>query len=99
MEREPAGTPSGQRFAPSPGVRARRVGEETVLLDLGSDRYFALNEVGAEIWAGIERGLAAGEILAELVSVFEAEEERVRGDLDDLLAKLLAEGLIRPAPV
>jgi hypothetical protein len=78
-------------------VRARRVGEETVLLDLGSESYFALNEVGAEIWAGLERGLAAGEILAELLVAFEAEEERVRGDLESLLAELLAAGLIRPA--
>lgn len=92
-----AGDPDAERFAPSPRVRARRVGEETVLLDLGSDRYFALNEVGAEVWAGLERGLDRGEILAALLAAFDAEEETVRGDLDALLAELLAEGLIRPA--
>jgi hypothetical protein len=92
-----AGDPGAERFAPSPGVRARRVGEETVLLDLGSDRYFALNEVGAEIWAGLERGLDRGEILAALLAAFDAEEETVRGDLDALIAELLAAGLVRPA--
>jgi hypothetical protein len=94
--RPAAGDPGAERFAPSPRVRARRVGEETVLLDLGSDRYFALNEVGAEIWAGLERGLDRGEILAALLAAFDAEEEMVRRDLDALLAELLAEGLIRP---
>lgn len=93
-----AGAPGAKRLAPSPGVRARRVGEETVLLDLGSDRYFALNEVGAEIWAGLERGLDRGEILAALLAAFDAEEETVRGDLDALIAELLAAGLVRPAP-
>lgn len=93
-----ASAPDAERFAPSPGVRARRVGEETVLLDLGSDRYFALNEVGAEIWAGVERGLDRGEILAALLAAFDAEGETVRGDLDALLAELLAAGLVRPAP-
>jgi hypothetical protein len=73
------------------------VGEETVLLDLGSERYFALGEVGAEIWSGLERGLGAEAILAELVAAFDGEEERVRADLEALLAELLAEGLIHPA--
>jgi hypothetical protein len=91
----PAAAP--ERLVPAPGVRARRVGEETVLLDLGSERYFALNEVGAEIWSGLERGLGAEAILAELLAAFDGEEERVRADLAALLAELLAEGLIRPA--
>jgi len=88
---------AGEPLVPSPGVRARRVGEETVLLDLGSERYFALDEVGAEIWSGLERGLGAEAILAELVAAFDGEEERVSADLEALLAELLAEGLIRPA--
>lgn len=93
----PAPGAAPDRLVPAPGVRARRVGEETVLLDLGSERYFALDEVGAEIWSGLERGLGAEAILAELLASFDGEEERVRADLEALLAELLAEGLIRPA--
>lgn len=93
----PAPAAASQRYVPAPGVRARRVGEETVLLDLGSERYFALDEVGAEIWSGLERGLGAEAILAELLAAFDGEEARVRADLEALLAELLAEDLIRPA--
>jgi len=38
------------RVTVPPHVIARRVGEDTVILDLASGTYFGLDPVGARIW-------------------------------------------------
>jgi hypothetical protein len=49
-------------FSVSAQVMARRVGNETVLLDLASGTYFGLDPVGARIWQLIGKEDAGGSL-------------------------------------
>jgi hypothetical protein len=83
------------RVSISDQVLSQSLSGESVLLDLKSEQYFGLDSVGTRLW----------ELLKELGDVTEAREYLLREydvaadqldrDLNDLLDKLMAAGLIR----
>lgn len=75
-------------------VMARQVGEELVILNLHSEQYYGLDEVGASMWLAMENCPTLHEALESLASEYDVEVEQLKQDLGDLLAKLTAEGLI-----
>jgi hypothetical protein len=78
----------------SPDVLFQEVGDETVLLDLASENYFGLNPVCARIWQLIGDGATLQSVFDALVTEFDAEPERIRGDLLALVEELGRAGLI-----
>ena len=79
----------------SADVLFQEVGDETVLLDLASESYFGLNEVGARIWQLIGDGATLQSVFDALVQEFDAEPERIHADLLALVDELARAGLIR----
>lgn len=75
-------------------VLARPVGDQIVLLDLDSGRYFSLNAVGAFIWQHLERGEGPAAIADRLTAEYEVSAEQAAADLQELLADLVAHGLV-----
>jgi len=75
-----------QRYLAAPDVLFQRVGDEGVLLDLASERYFSLNEVGARFWELLAEDASLARALAVLVQEYEVSDQVLRADLDDLLA-------------
>ena len=73
------------------------VNDEVVLLDLASEHYFGLDEVGARVWMLLKEQKAAGQIVEELLQEYDVERAELEGDVLDLLAQLLDAGLIRRA--
>ncbi|KYJ86412.1 PqqD family protein [Sulfurovum riftiae] len=76
-------------------VFAQEVDGEMVLLDMASENYFGLDEVGTSIWQAIEAcegGLQC--VLERLLDEYDVEEEVLKKDLDDFVKKLLESGLI-----
>lgn len=75
------------------------LGDDVVVLHLGSGTYFGLNEVAAFVWTRLP---ARGADLVEAVTdAYDAAPERVRADLEALLQNLERERLIRvvtPSP-
>lgn len=71
---------------------------EAVLLDMGSGKYFGLNEVGARIWELLASGSNVGAIRRALVSEFEVDEARAGEDLTALVTELETRGLVRRGP-
>ena len=86
-----------QRVTSSREVLSRELDGETVLLDLGGGRYYALNEVGSAVWAQLEQGATVGNLVTALLSEFDVEEATLRADLDALLQDLLERGLVELA--
>lgn len=89
---------SAMRFAkltPSPDVLMQTVVGESVLLDLRSQKYFGLNEVGTRLWellqADGDLALARDRLLEE----FQVEAAQLEKDLDALVERLLAAGLVK----
>ena len=71
------------------------VNDEVVLLDLASEHYFGLDEVGARIWMLLKEQKVAGQIVEELLQEYEVDRADLESDVHELLAQLLEAGLIR----
>jgi hypothetical protein len=78
----------------APHVRAASDGDGTVLLDLRSGRYLALNRVGSAVLRGVGSGLSTEAIGARVAAECEAPLERVAPDAERFVAQLLSNGLI-----
>ena len=86
-----------QAFTVSSDVLFQEVAGETVLLDLASEQYFGLDEVGTRIWALLGEGKAIDAIVSVLLEEYEVERARLESDVRELLGSLLEAGLIRAA--
>lgn len=84
----------GQRGQIASGALSRVLDGETIILDLDSGTYFGLNVVGTRIWELIGSGEPLGGIRDRLLAEFDISKEVAQRDLDDLIDKLLARGLI-----
>ncbi len=80
-------------------VLFQEVGNEAVLLDLKSERYFGLDEVGTRIWQLLQEKGRIEPLLETLLAEYEVSPERLRADLAELLGRLEEAGLIQIEPV
>jgi hypothetical protein len=80
--------------APSPDVLSQEVRGDTVLLDLGAEQYYALNEVGSRIWSLIDQRTTVTDICNQLGDRYATERARLEQDVLELLNELLDAGLI-----
>lgn len=77
-------------------VMARKVGDETVILDLASGTYFGLDAIGTRIWSLLEEGRSLGEICDAMVASHEVTRERIEADVLELAQALGERHLIEP---
>jgi len=84
----------------SPDVISQEVSGETVHLDLESEHYFGLDEVGTRIWQLIKQNGSMQAIFDTMLAEYEVSEQRLHRDLDNLLTEIAGLGLItlEPAP-
>ena len=85
---------NNKRFTVSKDVLFQEVSGETVLLDLDSESYFGLDEVGTRIWTLLNEGKTAVEMVDVLLEEYEVERETLEGDVRDLLTALIEAGLL-----
>ena len=78
-------------------VLVERIEEETVLLDLDSGLYFALNEVGARVWELCDGDRSLDDIVAVVTSEYDVDTNTARADVTELLEQLAGERLLTPA--
>lgn len=86
------------RVSVSPEVLLQEVGGEAVLLDLQSECYFGLDEVGTRIWRLIETNGELGNVHLTLLAEYDVEPSRLESDISDLVSRLLDAGLISIEP-
>ena len=85
--------PSG-KLSLSADVLSQEVKGETVLLDLASEQYFGLDDVGTRVWQLLGEGKSLDELLCILLEEYDVERERLESDISDLLSRLIAAGLV-----
>jgi len=73
------------------------VGHEAVLLDLGSEAYFGLNELAFSVWESLGSSVTLMQIIDRLAPEYEVERARLERDILDLARHLVREGLAIPA--
>lgn len=79
----------------SPDVMVRKVGEESVLLDLKTERYLGLDDVSARFWEVLTTGESIQSAYQTLLAEFDVDPERLSQDLDDFVQELLQLGLVQ----
>jgi len=88
---------AGTRWQPTTDVTSVVHGDRTVLMDLRSEQFFTLDDVGARIWESLGRTATVDEITASLVQIYDAPAAEVRRDVEAFVADLSRDGLIREA--
>jgi len=70
------------------------VGNEAVLLNLGNEEYYGLDETGASIWQALTTNETIQAAYEKLLEEYEVSAEILQKDLRKLLEELLAHGLV-----
>jgi hypothetical protein len=76
-------------------VLFQEVSGETVLLDLESESYFGLDEIGTRVWVLLNEGKSVRQMVDVLLEEYEVERATLEGDVDELLGELAEAGLIK----
>lgn len=79
-------------------VLHQRLGAETVMLHIGSELYFGLDEVGTRVWELIKEHGAVAPVMATLLAEYDVDPATLQADVDRLLGELLDAGLIEVQP-
>ncbi len=82
------------RYEIPESVLLSHLGDETVLLNLDTKRYFRLNATAAAIVRGVERGLGTSEIAGELCAGYEVTPEVADAEVARLMEELTARELV-----
>lgn len=77
-----------------PDVAVASLTDGTVLLHMGTKRYFSLNETGAEIWRMVEENVPVDEIPARLSASWDVSLDEARVAVDGLIASLVEHTLL-----
>lgn len=88
---------SARAVVPS-NVLVRFLDQESVLLNLETERYFGLDAVGTRMWQVVTAAETVNAALAQLVEEYDAPPETLRTDLTKLLQHLIENGLIALQP-
>jgi hypothetical protein len=86
--------PFTSRVSVPPDVLISNLDGESVLLNLKTEIYFGLDEVGTRMWdvlTGADSIQAAFDVLA---GEYDVEPDSLRSDLEELLEKLTGQGLL-----
>jgi len=75
-------------------VLTQEVGGETVILDLKTESYFGLDEVGTRIWQLLQQGKDTQNITETMLDEYDVEEKQLEKDIQNLLTKLNEAGII-----
>jgi PqqD family protein of HPr-rel-A system len=78
----------------APGLTAAHLGDEAVLLDTNSGRYYGLNELGARIFELAKTSTSVQQIMDALLQEYKVEAERLEADLLAFLGEMEERKLI-----
>jgi Coenzyme PQQ synthesis protein D (PqqD) len=84
------------KYKISSDVLVQDLGGESVLLNLQTERYFGLDDVGTMIWSALTQAESQEAAYAQLLATYEVEPEQLRQDLTDLIGQLIEHGLLEP---
>ena len=88
---------AGHATVPS-DVLWNEVEGELVLLDLHSEKYFGLDEMGTAFWKAVTLAPSIEDAYQELSAEYEVDPEELRADLMNLLQQLIDQGLLETGP-
>lgn len=85
---------SADRVEVPSNVLFRELQGECIILNLDTESYFGLDEVGTRMWLALTRSESIAAALDALEQEFDVEPAQLRRDFEELLAGLLEQGLL-----
>jgi hypothetical protein len=85
---------TGKRLAARPDVLTRELRGESVLLDLASERYFGLDEVGTGMWRALTTAPTVDQAITTLLEEYDVAPEQLRADIAAFVRTLADAGLV-----
>ena len=82
----------------SNNIFSKRFDDEVIVMDTKSGVYFSLGGAAVDIWTHVETSSALESIKAALTARYDGDPSVIGGAVDECLAELLQNGLIRKAP-
>lgn len=67
---------------------------ETVLLNLESERYFGLDDVGTRVWQHLGEHGRLSRVCEEMQKEYDVDEATLRGDVLQLVDELIEAGIV-----
>ena len=87
-----------QRYTPRADLVARRLGDEMVVVHLGSSRIFELNATATRLWELLVEGHDLDAARRRLGAEFAVDDATLAAEIARTVAELTREGLLVPAP-
>lgn len=87
-----------ERAAAPAHVLVRILDQESVLLNLETERYFGLDQTGTRMWQLVTSSPNIETAYQELLAEYDVEPELLRDNLTELLDRLVEHGLLRVLP-
>lgn len=87
-----------QNITLAPDVLVQELSGESVLLNLKSEEYFGLDEVGSRMLSVLTDSASIQEASDRLLEEYEVEPEKLHQDLLELIEKMVAQGLVTVNP-
>lgn len=83
-----------KRVVVAPDTLINVVGEEAVLLNLKNEQYYGLDVMGNEMWQVLTASGSIQEAYEKLLSEYDVSGDVLQKDVNDLLEKLMSNGLV-----
>ena len=83
-----------QKVSFSDAIFAQEVDGEMVLLDMNSENYFGLDEIGCDIWQALQEHKSLQAVYDVMLESYDVEPERLEKDLQVFVEQLKEAGLI-----
>ncbi len=79
-------------------VITQPVGDEIVLLKFGTGQYYGLDGIGTRMWSLLVEHGDKSRVIDVLLEEYEVDRASLTRDLDDLVVRLVEQGLLAHAP-
>jgi hypothetical protein len=90
-----ARVPFDRRVVTAPDVLCRVIGDEAVILHLGTELYLGLDPVGTRMWTVLQESPSIEAAFEALAAEYEVEPGVLRSDLAEFVDELMAQSLVR----
>jgi hypothetical protein len=75
-------------------VLVRQLDDEVVILDLASESYYGLDDVGTAMWNEVTSAVSIEQAYLTLLDQYNVDPETLRADLEALLQQLVEKQLV-----
>ena len=83
-----------QKLGPTKDTLINVIEGESVILNIKSESYFGLDQVGTRMWTLLTTSDSIQSAFEKLLDEYDVSADRLRADLSELVDKLLARGLL-----